>query len=355
MMNTLNRSQLDIFLNFSNLHQLVFSPQWKLVDLHPAHRRFLGWDASTINSFDFEENFLKPNHLNIQQFLGHFQQKEYVVKNYFWRDVNEQVSGPYETYCRLKKERGQIKSLMAFVKLSESIEKVEIAPHDKYKVFLAALMPGFIHNLNGPLGTITGRIELLNYKYKDITEFDELLKMGFKLQSILENLGFKLVNERFVQPMDINLNRMLREELKFLTCDLFFKHQVEQKEEYAQDIPQFKMYYLALSGPISECYHFFRRLVYEEQEYVMQVGSFMEKENTGYYLKFLGDFHIPAELNVRFPFQLKGDAINITQQKLDGIDTAFLSFCLKRNHGSLQISGKKEMLSMRLEFPIPGQ
>lgn len=352
-MNGLGASQLDLFLNFSELRLLVFSAQWKLIDLRPAHRHFLGWEDSTIDSFHFQDNFLKPNQLDLSQFLGHFNQKDFMVKNYFWRDVNGQVTGPYETYFRIKKERGQIRSLTAFVKLSEKTDKVEIPPNQKYKIFIADGLPGLIHNLNGPLGTLTGRIELLNIKYQKISEFNELLKMGFKLQSMLENLGFKIVNERYFQPVEINLNRLLREEIKFLETDLFFKHQVTVQERLTHDIPQFQMYYLALSGVLSETYHFFRNFVYEDQEYVMQIGSFNEGNQTGFYMNILGDFHLPAELNLRFPVTLGGDAVKIAQQKVEGIDTAFLSYCLRQNQGTLQLSGRKEMLNMRLEFPLP--
>ncbi len=352
-MNGLGTSQLDYFLTFSELHLLFFSSTWKLVDLHPCHYTFLGFDETSIESFSFENNFLKPNNLNLPQFLGQFHQKDFLIRNFYWRDVNEQVSGPYETYFRIKKEKGQIKSLIAFVKLSEKTEKLEIPPTEKYNLFLARALPGLIHNINGPLGTLVGRIELLTYKYQQIKEFNELLKMGFKLQEIIENLSFKLVNERFFQPVEINLNRLLKEELRFLHTDLFLKHQIEIQEKYSQNIPQFQMYYLALSGVLSECYYFFRQFVYEDQEYILHVNTFFDEGIVGFSLKLLGNFHIPEGLNHRFPFSLSGNGIKIAQERFEGIDTAFLAYCLKLNRGHLQLNGRKEMMSMRLEFPLP--
>ncbi|GAB4377036.1 MAG: hypothetical protein Kow0042_24140 [Calditrichia bacterium] len=351
-MNGLAASQLDIFLTFSDLRLLVFSSQWKLIDLRPAHRNFLGWDETTIDSFNFNQNFLEPNHLQISEFLGHFLQKEHALKNYYWRDIHEQISGPYETYFKIKKEKGQIKSLMAFVKMTGKVDRVMIEPQKKYSYFLGLMLPGFIHNLNGPLGTLTGRIELLNIKYQKIAELNELLKMGFKLQNIIENLSFKLVNERYFQPVEINLNRLLREEITFLQADLFFKHQVTVQEKFFNNIPQFRMYYLALSGVLSECYHFFRNFVYEDQEYSLHVGSFCEDKQAGYYLNFLGEFRIPENLSLRFPISLSGDAVKMAQSNVEGLDTAFLTYCLKYNQGFLQVTCRKEMLTMRLQFPI---
>ncbi len=353
-MNGIGTSQLDLFLNFSDLHLLVFSPKWKLVDIHPGHRNFLGWSEINIDSFHFERNFLRPNQLSLQDFLGNFQHKEYLIKNFYWQDIEGHESGPYETYFRIKKERGQIKSLMAFVKSGVNQDRVCIPPVDKHLIFLGKMLPGLIHNINGPLGTLTGRVELLGYKYSEIEGLDEVLKMGFKIQSIIENLSFKVVNELYQQPIEVNLNRLLREEIKFLNCDLFFKHQVQKKENYADNIPQFRIYYLLISGIFSECYHFMRKFVDEDQEYIFNINSFFENNEVGFNIRFLGDFRIPEELDLHFPFSMQGNAVQFLQQNYDGIDSAFLAYCLKRNQGYLEITGRKELLTVRFTFPLPG-
>ena len=64
----------------------------------------------------FYENFLKPNSIDLAAFLGHFQQKNYVVKNYYWRDSEKRITGPFETYFRLRREDNHLKMIMAFIK-----------------------------------------------------------------------------------------------------------------------------------------------------------------------------------------------------------------------------------------------
>ena len=347
-MNQLGITQLDSLLNFTKLHLLVLTPQFRLRGLYPNHRSFLGWDEADLETFQFEENFLHPNQLDITRFLGLFQNKNYLIKNYYWRDVDKQISGPYETYFRLKKQDDQLKTIMAFVKIQGYSDKIEISPDQKYKLFLSEPLPGFLHNLFGPLGTLSGRLELLKSKYSQLKDLDELLKMTHSVQTTLKNLGYKLVHEQQPGLLEIDLNLFLKEELQFLTSDLFFKHQVRRSVKFLKEPKKFSGSYSSLSGILSEFYYFFRRFVLEDQEYQLQAETFYEDEKTGFYLNFLGNFQVPADLHLHFPFDLEGTASQIIQQKIDGLDMDFLVYCLRKNEGYLEISARKEMMKMRL-------
>ncbi len=351
-MNGLGASQLDVFLEFSEMFLLIFSSKWKLVDLHPGHRSFLGWDETNLSAFQIQRDLLEPNSMDLSALLGSFSGKDHAIKNFFFRNDQGQLKGPYRTFMRIKKDGGQIRSLMLFVQYREEGKAIQIPPEAKYKQFIGEFIPGLIHNINGPLGTINGRIELLNYKYPQIHDLNEILKMGFKIQSILENLSYKLINEKYFQPVEINLNRLLREEVKFLNSDLFFKHQVEVQENYGNNIPQFRMKYFAITGVLDECYLFFRKFVFEDSEYYFQIESAYENERAIVSMKMLGDFHAPEEVNLRFPVLIKGDTSSIIRNRVEAIDLPFLSFCLEQNQGNLEISARKEIMSMRLEFPV---
>ncbi len=351
-MNGLGASQLDVFLEFSEMFLLIFSPKWRLVDLHPGHRSFLGWNESNLSTFLFQRDFLEPNSLDLSGLLGGFQGKDHAIKNLFFRDEQGRVEGPFRTFLRLKKDEGQIRSLMVFIQYPGEEKFIKIPPQAKYKQFIGEFIPGLIHNINGPLGTINGRLELLNYKYPQIKELDELLKMSFKIQSLLENLSYKIINEKYFQPVEINLNRLLREEVRFFTSDLFFKHQVELQERYANNIPQFRMIYFSITGVLDECYLFFRKFVFENSEYYFQIESSYEDERAAIDMKMMGDFHTPEDVNLRFPIQIKGDATTIARNQMEGIDLPFLAFCLEQNKGYLEINARKEIMTMHLEFPV---
>jgi len=213
-MNHFGFTQLDSLLNFLKLHLLVFTPQWKLTGLHPNHRSFLGWDAGDLKTYEFEENFLKPNSIDLATFLGHFQQKNYVVRNYYWRDFENRITGPFETYFRLRKENNNLKNIMAFIKLDHGNEKLEIPPDEKNKIFLSEPLPGLLHNLFGPLGAITGRLELLKNNNPEAREFEELLQLLSQVQENLKILQFKMAHERHAQSVPLDLNMFIRQELQ---------------------------------------------------------------------------------------------------------------------------------------------
>ncbi|MFZ0390347.1 MAG: hypothetical protein WAN36_07785 [Calditrichia bacterium] len=275
------------------------------------------------------------------------------MQPFFWGAPDNGTEGPLKTYFRLENKKDAKPMVLCFIGKNHQSGQLSMDFLDKGKLFIAEQLPGFIHNLNGPLGTVTGRIELLSLKNNNLSGLDDVLKMGLRIHSMLENFSFKVVHEQCRRPVEISINRFLREELKFLETDLFLKHQVKVKERFSLNIPQFKMQYGGLSGVLYESYRFVRRFVTEDQEYVLTVGSFSGDGTAGFYFNFLGNFVIPEKLNLHFPVEVKGDFRELNQQKVDGIDLKFLSFCLSINRGHFHLVGRKEVMSMRLEFPLP--
>jgi hypothetical protein len=350
-MNQFGFTQLDSLLNFSKLHLLVFTPQWNLIGLHPNHRSFLGWDEGDIKIYRFDDNFLRPNSLDLATFLGHFQQKSYVVKNYYWRDSEKRITGPFETYFRLRKENNYLKTVMAFIKLDHGNEKLEIPPAEKNKIFLSEPLPGFLHNLFGPLGSISGRLEVLIEKSSESDELQDLLQLTLQVQESLKILRNKLTNERHTQPIVIDLNDFIRQELQYLKSDMFFKHQVKVNTKLDLRIQKSKLFYASLSGILGEFYYYMRRFVSEEAEYTLQVETLAEYDRLGFHLNFLGDFKIPSELSVRFPIDLEGEANQIALQSVEGLDVIFLDYCLQMISGYLELTGRRDMMKLRLTLP----
>ena len=109
--------------------------------------------------------------------------------------------------------------------------------------------------------------------------------------------------------------------------------------------------YSSLSGILGEFYYYLRRFVKEVNEYTLQVETLLEYDRLGFHLNFLGDFQIPSELSVRFPIDLEGEANQIALQSVEGLDVIFLAYCLKKISGYLELTGRKDMMKLRLTFP----
>jgi signal transduction histidine kinase len=351
-MNQYNPSHLDGLLKFSNMHLLIFSSKWKLVELHPNHRGFLGWEETDISAFEFKHSFLECNRMNLEEFLGHFQQRNFVTRKYYWRNAADEIVGPFETYFRMKKEKGLISNIMAFVRLMERPRWIEFPPQVKQKIFLSELLPELIRQILNPLSAMIGQFELLLRKSPESAEYKKLIKLSHQLKSILQSLTYKITHETENQLTEINVNQLIQEEIKFLNIDAFFKQQVDKNLKFNSDLPKCFTSYISLSGIINEFYQFFKKLSKDDQIYVLQVETSSEKDNIDIYFNFLGDFRIPDDLNLRFPIQLQGYAPQLTQQEIVGIDTVFLSYCLNKNNGYLEIIGRRELLNLHLAIPF---
>ena len=344
---------LDRLLSFARLHLLIFSPQWKLINTYPSLKNFLGWDESEIGNYDFERDFLKPNFINLQSFIMEFQNRDHLVRNFYWQNIRNTTEGPFETYFRITRAENRIKSVMAFIKVGTGEKKIQITPEEKNRLYISELLPGLFHNFNGPFGSMTEKIGLLKQKYPEAKELDEILTIGNRIKSAVENVSYKMSQERLSDETEIDLNHLLKEEIEFLNSDKLFKHQVDKKIKLESEIPKFRMHYNAISGIISETYYFFRNFLSEAGQYTLQAGTFKENSEIGFYFNLLGDFTSPPGLNLRFPFNLEGNSFQIMQKQVDGLDSAFLSYCLEHNHGIIEIIGRREMLKMRLTFSLP--
>ncbi len=351
-MTGLSTTQLDEFLVFSNLFLLQIHDNGQIETIRPNYRNFLGWDNTNISQFNLNSCFLEPNQLNWNEFNALFEISGFTTNTYLWKDANGKLSAPLPTFFKQVDNPKQTSRYLAFVKNPVEMNLLNIPIPEKKYIFQGKAFPGLIHNINGPLGTLTGRVELLQYKYPDITELEEVIRVGFRLQNILENVSFKIVNEKSTELGKINLNRFLREEITFLNSDLFFKHQVEKVPEYSNNIPEFYAEYSLLSGIFQEIYFFFRNYVNEQREYVFIVKSFSDDVNIGFSLEFMGDFEPVSSGFPALPFRYEGDFLAMSRLSVSGLDTRFLSHAIRHLMGNIIIIGRPDEMKCRFTFPI---
>ena len=89
-----------------------------------------------------------------------------------------------------------------------------------------------------------------------------------------------------------------------------------------------------------------------DQEYLFQFETIREYNQLGFHMNFIGDFQVPVELDLHFPIMLEGDHQQIILDSIDGLDITFLSDCLRKLEGYLVILCRRDMINLRLIFPL---
>ena len=352
-MDTFVSSQFDDFLRFSRLKLLQISPRGELVSLRPRNGDFLGWHSENRRQFNFTDHFLQPNHMTLKLFLKLLEDKEYVDEYFLWKTAGGNLSLPLPCFFRLVRTPKKEQNILVFVRDGEQASRVQVPVSEKRWLYQARYLPGLIHNINGPLGTVMGRIELMQYKHPELRELDELVRVGYRLQAILDNVSFKISQEKSDRPTEVNFNRFLREELTFLNCDLFFKHQVEKVSEFGENIPQFRARYVSLSNAFAECYQFIRQFVDEQKEYVFILKSFLAGNQVGYTIDFLGEFLLEGAQGAQLPVALEGDYLELARSRVPGLDTYYLCLCMADHDAILSLNCQPNQIRVRYEFPLP--
>lgn len=105
------------------------------------------------------------------------------------------------------------------------------------------LASGLAHNINSPLAAITVTAEMELAKNPEYRAFKDIMQAADRIQEIVFNLMMKSRQEQSAEILDLDLNQLIRTELKFLEANLFFKHQVELEIQLEPDLPKIQGLY----------------------------------------------------------------------------------------------------------------
>jgi PAS domain S-box-containing protein len=105
------------------------------------------------------------------------------------------------------------------------------------------LASGLAHNINSPLSAITVTAEMELAKNPEYRAFKDIMQAADRIQEIVFNLMMKSRQEQSAEIVDLDLNQLIRTELKFLEANLFFKHQVELEVNLEPELPRIQGLY----------------------------------------------------------------------------------------------------------------
>jgi PAS domain S-box-containing protein len=108
---------------------------------------------------------------------------------------------------------------------------------------IGMLAAGIAHNINTPLQALITHLELYKLMQPGNQAMDTMLEQTAQISSIVNNLLTKARNDQNQQVRDIDLNRLIEQEMSFLDADLTCKHCVEKEFALDPSLPNIKGIY----------------------------------------------------------------------------------------------------------------
>jgi signal transduction histidine kinase len=93
---------------------------------------------------------------------------------------------------------------------------------------IGLLASGIAHNLNGPLMTIMGSVDLALHHDPDSKSLQRIGRQVQVMKDIIGNLMTKSRREQETGMEELDLNQLLQDQLDFLQADMRFKHMLQK-------------------------------------------------------------------------------------------------------------------------------
>jgi signal transduction histidine kinase len=120
--------------------------------------------------------------------------------------------------------------------LREQIRKfAEIEPF----IQTGQLLAGILHDLSNPLTTILGHAEYLQHLHPEIENTNVILNQGQRMKRIMEAIMQRVRSSKSRSVECIHINRLLQEEVLFLECQPYFKHDIIKIWDLGENLPPF--------------------------------------------------------------------------------------------------------------------
>jgi len=163
--------------------------------------------------------------------------------------------------ARYEKER-QIGGLSVVTDLTE-IKEMErrqrmmerLLADERRLADIGMLAAGIAHNINNPLAAISGYAQTLKIKDPRPRELGFILEEVRKIEEITNNLLIKSRSEQDKNIRPIDINQLVKTELKFLEANIAFKSGVECTVELDRDIPLVSGVYSEFSQVFSNIFN----------------------------------------------------------------------------------------------------
>ena len=115
---------------------------------------------------------------------------------------------------------------------------------------IGQLAAGISHNLNTPITIIQANAELLKLRNPDAPEIDKIINQTGRMSSLINTILEKGKRDQESDYIDLDINELLKNELEFFNANLYYKHKIEKRFDFCEDLPVFKAIYSDFSQSI---------------------------------------------------------------------------------------------------------
>jgi signal transduction histidine kinase len=99
------------------------------------------------------------------------------------------------------------------------------------------LLAGVLHDLNSPLMNIMGQAEFLQILHPEIENVDVIQRQAQRMRKIVNAIMHRIRSSQSRRLEWIDVNTLLQEEVLFLECQPYFKHEVEKRWQLGDNLP----------------------------------------------------------------------------------------------------------------------
>ncbi|RJP78021.1 MAG: HAMP domain-containing protein [Candidatus Zixiibacteriota bacterium] len=205
---------------------LIEDPGQQVIYMNPRMEELLGICFEP--SGEGEEPFRLEGRITSKRVITE-DERGFSTEEVEWTRPDSERVQALKTSGKLEDPSGKVTGILStFVDVTERNElELELIQASRM-AFLGVYSQGIIHNLNGPLNTIMGFASLLCKTQPD-AEIPQRIRLDAqRMADLISSLGRRWRRTGESRLELLNLNEIIREELRFLEADLFFKHNVEK-------------------------------------------------------------------------------------------------------------------------------
>ncbi len=196
-------------------------------------------------------------------------------------------------------------------------------------------LEGLIHNINTPLNTIIGYVQILMRESPQSNALKKIYESGFQIDASLKSVSDKIEANRSQFIQQINVNSVILNELEIAKSNLFFKHNVNVQLELSEHLPEIKMVHGDLSYCLDAVLWNAIESLCDQEEKNIYIETKMEKGYLQIIIRDTGSGILPKDMP--FIYQMGFSTRKDDQSEHLGLGLSFTKQVIHDCHGNIVV------------------